>query len=143
MKSSLNPIELFFRNFERQSNGGNPDEILAQFADVVMVAGPDGSQVVRAADLAVALPKRKELFNRIGCRSTNLVSMNETRLDRRYVMVETQWRLEFERGEGRIDDVQVGSTFVVDAGREELKIVFYLTHQDIMTILRERGILPA
>jgi hypothetical protein len=143
METSLNVIEQFFRNFERQSNGSNPDELFAQFGDAVMVAGPDGSRVVRASDLAVALPKRKELFNRIGCRSTRLLSMQETRIDQRYVMAETQWCLTFERGEGRIDDIHVGSTFILDCGTDEVKIVFYLTHQDIMKILRERGILPS
>ena len=39
-----------------------------------------------------------------------------------------------------LSDVLVGSTYVLDT-KNELEILFYLTHQDITTVLRERGIL--
>jgi hypothetical protein len=46
----------------------------------------------------------------------------------------------FAHGEGQLSDVLLGSTYVLDA-KDELKILFYVTHQDITTVLRERGIL--
>jgi hypothetical protein len=35
----------------------------------------------------------------------------------------------------------VDSTFLVDTGGEEFKIAMYMAHQDIMKVMRERGIL--
>jgi hypothetical protein len=38
-------------------------------------------------------------------------------------------------------DVLAESTFVVDhAAPEQMKIVFYLSHQDIVAVLQDRGI---
>lgn len=55
-------------------------------------------------------------------------------------MAETKWRMMFAHGEAQVSDVLVGSTYVLDT-KDEMKILFYLTHQDITTVLRERGIL--
>jgi hypothetical protein len=55
-------------------------------------------------------------------------------------MAETKWRMTFAHGEGQLSDVLLGSTYVLDT-KNELEILFYLTHQDITTVLRERRIL--
>jgi hypothetical protein len=39
--------------------------------------------------------------------------------------------------------VLADSTFLIDTGKEEFKIVMYMAHQDIMQVLRDRGILQA
>jgi hypothetical protein len=48
----------------------------------------------------------------------------------------------FARPEAEAQDVVVESVFIVDSGGEEAKIVFYLANQDIMQVLKERGIVP-
>jgi hypothetical protein len=108
-----------------------------------MAADPSGARMVQSSDLKTAIPKRKQLFERIGCRSTTLVSLHETKLDDRYAMVETEWRMQFDRGTGRAEDVTLSSTFIVHRSGEALRIVFYLTHENIMTVLQDRGLLPA
>jgi hypothetical protein len=95
---------------------------------------------VKASDLLLAIPKRKQLFESIGCRSTTLVSLQETRLDDRYTMVRTEWRWRFEQSAEKPLDVTLPSTFIVQRSPDGLRIVFYLRHQDIMTVLRERGL---
>lgn len=142
MEHIRNAMERFFGDFERNSNAGETMASVSQFADVFMFAGPDGVQTVRASDFALALPKRKKLFDQMGCQSTKLVTMSETKLDGRYVLVETEWLMTFARDEGRSDEVLAGSAFLIDTGGTALKIVLYLTHQDIMALLRNRGILP-
>lgn len=137
------PVRRFFERYTHLNESGEMARVAEQFADVFMAAGPQGSQCVKAAEFAVALPKRKELFRRLGSRATTLVALEEQALDARYVLVKTRWRMEFER-EGRTrEDVIVESTFLVDCGTEPLRIVLYLAHQDIMAVLRERGIAEA
>jgi hypothetical protein len=138
-----NAIEHFFRAFEVNNATGNVAEIVAMFADVFMAASPQGTQAVRGSDFALALPKRKQLFESLGSRSTELVSLEEERLDARYVLARTQWRMRFARGEGDTKDVVVDSVYIVDTGAETLRIVFYLANQDIMQVLKERGIVAA
>ena len=48
--------------------------------------------------------------------------------------------MRFARGQGEPQDVAVDSVYIVDRGAETFKIVFYLANQDIMLVLKERGI---
>lgn len=98
---------------------------------------------MRASDFALAIPKRKQLFDRLGCRSTSLVSLCETQLSARYTMARTQWCFTFDRGQGGRQQVVADSVYIVDTGADALRIVFYLANQDIFTLLKERGIMPA
>jgi hypothetical protein len=59
MNSSPNAMETFFRNHERNSNRSSIGPLIAQYADVFMVGGPQGAQVVQASAFALALPNEK------------------------------------------------------------------------------------
>jgi len=133
----------FFRTFAVNASSHDADAQISQFADVFMAADPQGAQAVRAADFALALPKRKELFNRLGCRSSELVSLSQERLDARYVLANTQWKMTFARAESKTEEVVVESSFMLDTGGNSPKIIVYLAHQDIMQVLKDRGFLPA
>ncbi|MGA8729581.1 MAG: hypothetical protein WB608_12590 [Terracidiphilus sp.] len=136
------PINRFFRDFESANSSGDIPAIVSQFAETFMAASPQGTQAVCAADFALALPKRKQLFESLGCRSTALVSVQETQLDPRYTMARTRWEFTFIRDQADPQQVLVDSTFIVDTAAGIFKIVFYLANQDIMAILKERGLLP-
>lgn len=142
MNNSTATIEEFLRAFEHTGNRRDNDALVSQFAETFLVAGPDGARAVRASDFALALPKRQKMFDEMGCRSTKLDSVVVTKLDECYVMAETKWLMRFAHGEGQPKDVVVGSTYIIDTGGEP-KILFYLTHRDITTVLREAGILRA
>jgi hypothetical protein len=142
MQQTTDTLERFFRAFETNASSNDIPTQVAQFADVFMAASPQGTQVVRLSDFAVALPRRKQLFDRLGCRSTALVSLEERPLDARYVMASTRWRMTFARNEETAEDVLVDSIYIVDTGGEAFKIVFYLANQDLMQILKQRGISP-
>jgi len=141
MQNVSEAIGIFFREFEKNSNTGDVDRIAAQFADPFMVTDPSGSRVVHATDFRSAIPQRKKLFESLGCRTTTLESIHETKLDDRYVLAKTEWRMQFDRGAGALEDVTAWSTFVIHTSGETPKIVFYLTHENHLAMLRQRGIL--
>jgi hypothetical protein len=143
MVQASEAIVRFFRTFEANASSDNANAQISQFADVFMAAGPQGTQAVRAADFALALPKKKQLFDRLGCRSTELISLHEQRLDARYIMASTQWKLTFARPENSPQEVIAKSVYILDTGEDEPKIVFYLANQDIMQVLKDRGLLAA
>jgi hypothetical protein len=134
-------MQAFFEAYEQNSAADDIDSLVLQYADLFMTADPSGARVVQASELRAALPKRKALFKAIGCKATTLMSLEETPLDDHYVMVRTSWRWEFDRPER--PEISLPSTFIVRKSGGALKIVFYLTHQDIMTVLRNHGLLPA
>lgn len=131
-------METFFRNFERHSSSGEFGTLVAQFAEIFMVGGPKGTRPVQADAFALALPERKKMFDEMGRQSTDLISLRETKLNPQYTMVETQWRMTFANGAQSPEAIQSTSTFIVYTGGEELKIVFYLTHQDMIEMLKSR-----
>jgi hypothetical protein len=140
---SSSAIERFFQAFELNRQSGDLPAIVSQFADVFLAVGPQGAQCIRGSDFALALPKRKQLFDSLGCQFTALASLNEIQLDARFVMARTQWKMTFAHGSGREQDILVDSTFIIDTGAVDFKIVFYLNTQDILELLKDRGIQPS
>jgi hypothetical protein len=137
------PIRRFFQTYARYSDAGDIPAIVSQFAETFMAANPNGAQCVRAADFALALPKRFQLFKDLGCESTSLVLLAETTLDNRFVMAETRWRMTFRREHQEPVEALADSLFIVNTGGQSLKIVFYLAHQDYTVMLRKSGLLPS
>jgi hypothetical protein len=135
-------LEQFFQSWEESIASGDIAAQVSHFAEVFLYAGPRGAQSVRASDFALALPKRKQLFEDLGCQCSTLVSLIESKIDDRYASARTQWRMTFSKHQGT-KQVLVDATYIVDTGGEACKIVFYLPHQDIMAILRDNGILPS
>jgi hypothetical protein len=70
------------------------------------------------------------------------VSVQDAPLDARYSLVRTEWRWRVVRGNEAVADLTLPSTFVVDRSGAHPQIVCYLPHQDITTVLRDRGLLP-
>jgi hypothetical protein len=133
-------VARFFKIYELLISNDDISALVSLFEDVFLAAGPQGAQCVRAEDFALALPKRKQLFDKLGCQSTALVSLQETALDDRYALAKTKWRMTFHQPSGN-QEVLVDSTFLLNMGRPDPKILLYLATQDIMQILKDRGIL--
>jgi hypothetical protein len=139
MTLSGSPVALFLRGFERVSESNDIPAVVALFGETFLAAGPLGPCCVRSSDFALALPKRKQIFQSLGHSSTALISVDETPLDARYVLARTQWKFTFRKN-GNRQEVVVNSTFIIDTGGEEFKIVVYLTNRDAVQVLEERAI---
>jgi hypothetical protein len=136
-------VEDFMREYARHSDEGDVAALAMCFAETFVAGGSQGAKAVRASDFALALPKRITLFAQMGCRRTELVRMETQQMDARYVWARTRWRLTFERAGGDALPVEVESSYLVDAGAEPMRFLVYLAHDDIMGMLRERGIATA
>jgi hypothetical protein len=141
MSSIPTSLDSFFATYQHNIDHGTAVDMLAQFAETFLAAGPDGARAVPVSAFGPALAKRKDLFEQLGCRSTELISLDETPLSPRYALARTCWRMTFTRHSGPEDQITVDSTFLIDT--ETQQILVYLAHQDIFAILRERGIMPA
>jgi hypothetical protein len=108
-----------------------------------MIAGPKGAQVVSSADLQRAIPKRRQLLESVGYQDTALVGFEETTLTDRYALVRAQFRWQFQAANGEPATVTLPSTFIVDRGGDSPCIVLYMNEQDVVSVLRERGVLPS
>ncbi len=139
MKNVSAAVEAFFRRFELNGSKSGVSETITQFADTFMAAGPQGAQCVRASDFALALPKRKQLFDSYGCQPMQLVSVDARALGERYAMAHTRWRVNFEGSNSRAEPIDLETTFLLDTAEDPFRIVLYLAHQDIFAMLKERA----
>jgi hypothetical protein len=140
------PISRFLALYARETAKDNLPAVVSHFADTFLFAGPSGAQPVRVSDFAAALPERKALFDQLGSEPPELTAIRETPLDSRYVLARTTWRFSFKRDNSPAQHFETESTFLIDTGmsgtREaDFKILLYLPHQDILRLMKDRGIL--
>lgn len=140
MDQKPSAVKEFLDTYARHTATRNIPALVSQFADTFLVAGPTGSQCVRSADFARALPRRAELFASLGCQPAELISVEESPLDTRYALVRTIWRFTFTRPENDPETIDSESIFLIDTGSDPFRILVYLTPRDIMDTLRQRGI---
>jgi hypothetical protein len=141
--SSHDTLTAFFKRYEQASNSSDTESMLAQFAEPFTVATPQGPQIVRASDFARVLPRRKALFDNLGCQAATLDSLKATHLNDHFALADTTWRMRFFLPNNRSDEFVVVASFMVYIDGSAAKIFLYMPHQDIMQILRDRGILTA
>jgi hypothetical protein len=141
MTSAADPIHGFFQRFETSSANGDVPALMTLFAEVFLAAVPDGARAIRAADFALALPRRFELFRKLGCRSTKLVALQARPLSARFTLAETSWRMVFASDGREAKEVDADAAYIVDTGDDPFRIVLYLPKEDIMAVLRAQGLL--
>jgi hypothetical protein len=136
-------LRAFFERFQSLGVASDIERLAAMYAESVMIAGPKGTQVVSSTDLQRAVPKRRQLLESVGHQDTALVGFEETALTDRYALVRAQFRWHFQAPSGEPVTVTLPSTFIVDRGGDSPCIVLYMNEQDVVSVLRERGVLPA
>src|SRR5215831_6763554 len=89
-------LRAFFERFQSLSAASDVEGLAAMYAPNVIIAGPNGAQVVSSADMQRAIPKRKQLLESVGYQATALVGFEETALTDRYSLVRAQFRWRFK-----------------------------------------------
>ena len=143
MNHPSNSIERFFEAVERETVAGEMAALAMRFAEPFLAASPSGAKVAERAVFAQGVPQKKQMFDKLGSKGTKLISLETSAIDGRYTLVKTRWQLTFEREGLARQEVFADSTYIVDTGVEPFQIILYLTSQDLPTVLKERGILPA
>jgi hypothetical protein len=141
MSTYNDSISSFLRAYAQAGDQCDLDQISTQFASEFIVADPDKPQVIRIADFIRALPYRRSLFDRLGCTGSSLESFRIHPLTTSYALVTTTWKFRFARPHDSGEEVVVDSSLLIHMAKDGPQILVYLPHQDIMKVLRERGIL--
>ena len=136
-------VKTFFEDFERASNRFERDLLAFQLSDPFMAADPNGGiQVVKREDFLAGIAKRQAFFHALGFQFVKIVPFEETRLDTQYVMVKTHGSMRFEKAPGQPIDLDNDTLYILFIKDDSPKIVFYLTHEDLMKIMQEHGLVP-
>jgi hypothetical protein len=135
-------VEEFFRLLERETAEGDFAALAERFAEHFMAASPSGTKIAPRSVFVASMPQRKEMFDKLGAKPAQLVSLEISVLDARYTLAKGRWLLEFAREGHSPQEVFADSTYIVDTGTEPFRITLYMTSQDLPKVLAERGILP-
>lgn len=141
MSISHDAVASFFQKFAASSNSKDTPSEISHFADVFVAAGPSGSAVVKVEDFAKGLPKRRQLLEASGHVHTSLKSFDVTASTDRHVVVNNTWEMDFATQTHGQVTIPVSATFTIDMAADTPKLLVYLAHQDILQILRDRGML--
>jgi hypothetical protein len=136
-------IKEFFDRYARSRSVQDIDLIASQYPDSFMIAGPNGVQVAQKSAVLATFPKGQEFLKSLGHESTEVLSLNETRIDEHYLLVRALFVWRFRREPMPSREAKVDSTFVLYIDKGALKIVFQHEHEDFQQVLRASGVLPA
>jgi hypothetical protein len=135
-------VQQFFDQYARSRSAMDIDLIASQYPDSFMMAGPTGARVAEKASILAAFAKGQALLGALGHKATTVRSLDEIRLDNRYVLVRAQFVWRFEKQSTQLTDVTVDSTFILYVNEDALTIVFQHEHEDFQEALRAHGVLP-
>jgi len=138
MEDTIRRVEEFMRMYERNCTMEDAVPLVAQFTDPFQFAGQEGTKVIGREVFAALLPKRKSMFAQMGCGEGQLVSIETNMLDARYIVARTRWKIPIRSGEVMID-----TSFLIQDVDGDLKIILYLPHDDLQSILEREGAVPA
>lgn len=142
MSATAPVVQEFFDQYARSRSALDIDLIASQYPDSFMVAGPNGARVAAKPAVLAAFPTGQEFLKAHGHKSTQVLSIDETRLDDHYVLVRAQFAWRFETSAAQPIDVNVNSTFILYVNQGAFTIVFQHEHEDFQEALRSRGVLP-
>ena len=106
------------------------------FSSVFLSLDPKSAAAVSPHALLAVLPRRRQLFQAIGCDGLVLADISETPLDDLHTLVRTSWRLLMHDQAPR-DPIFLLSTFILRMEEGAWRIVVYLNHQDLAKLFGE------
>lgn len=133
-------IEDFFREFEYASRIADGERAASLFSESFLMADPEGVKVVQAFQLKAGIEQRKKMFQDLGKVSTALDTVETTFLDDNYALVKTSWIFQFTTDNG-VKEMAISASYIVAMTGATLKIILYLNHQNLMTALKQNGII--
>ena len=135
-------IKDFFDHYARSRSVQDIDLIAAQYPDAFMTAGPNGARVAQKSAVIAGFPKGREFLKSLGHESTEVLSLNETRIDDQYRLVRALFVWRFRLASTPPREAQVDTTFILYLDKDGPKIVFQHEHEDFQQVLRASGVLP-
>jgi hypothetical protein len=143
MSTASPAVQEFFSQYAHSRSSQDIGVIASQYPDSFMFAGPKGARVAEKAAIMAAFPKGRDFLKSLGHHSTEVLSLDEMRMDEHYLLVRAVFAWRFQQVPAAPIDVNVPSTFIVHLDQAGPRIVFQHEHQDFQQVLRAGGVLPA
>ena len=129
-------VREFFQRYQRAGDRLDGEALEGMFSSVFLSLDPKSAAAVSPHALLAVLPRRRQLFQAIGCDGLVLADISETPLDDLHTLVRTSWRLLMLNQAPR-DPIFLLSTFILRMEEGAWRIVVYLNHQDLAKLFGE------
>ena len=136
-------VREFFEQYARSRTTLDLGLIASQYPDAFMFADPKGARVAEKQAVLATVPKGQEFLKALGHKVTEVLSLDETVMDDRYVLVRVQFLWRFEKAPAPPRDVTIDSTFILEFQEGAPRIVFQHEREEFQEVLRAHGVLPA
>jgi hypothetical protein len=123
--------EEFFRLYEQANSDFDVQLISKLYADIFMFANPQGVQTVKKEDFVKVLPRRKEFMRAAGLLSSRVDSVSVTKLDSKYILVKTVWKMRVRAHNGAEVASNTSATYILSVVGDSLEIVFQVDHENL------------
>ena len=132
MSDTTAEIEAFFAEFADASRAEEWERFEHLFLPTFLSLDPTTAAPVERQALIAFLPRRRELFERVGASGTRLATLEITDLDAIHALARTTWSVVYERPH---DPVTLRSTFTLRRTDDGWRIAVYLNHESLLELL--------
>lgn len=129
-------VRAFFRRYDRASHDLDSEALTSSFCDVFLSMDANSVITLSPQALLAFLPRRRQLFEAIGCDGLALADISEIPLDDLHTLVRTSWKLRMHEDPPH-GPICVRSTFLLRKDNGEWRIALYLNHQDMNKLFTE------
>jgi uncharacterized protein DUF4440 len=135
MTNTVRPdVRAFFERYQSAGDSLDSAALADCFTDVILNLDPSSAAAVPRQAIVAALPRRRQLFDSIGCTGSELREIEETPLDDMHTLVATSWAM---RRVEPAAPLTLRSTFLLRREDGTWRIALYLNHQDIASLVKE------
>lgn len=132
--------QAFFKQYEQAISESDVSAIATRYGDAFMFGGPQGVRAIKKDDFLKAVPRRREYFASIGLLESKVISIDETSLDPKYLLVKTVWSMTFAKPTASNKEIRTSATYILERIGDGLVIVFQIDHQDLTEKVKELGL---
>ena len=137
MMTGVRPeVRAFFQRYNRASHDLDSEALTSSFCDVFLSMDASSAVTLSPQALLAVLPRRRQLFNAIGCDGLELADISEIPLDDLHTLVRTSWNLRMHEDPPG-GPIFLRSTFLLRKDDGEWRIALYLNHQDMNKLFSE------
>ena len=129
-------VRAFFQRYDRASHDFDSAALTGSFCDVFLTMDASSAAALSPQALLAALPRRRQLFEAIGCDGLELADLSEIPLDNLHTLVRTSWNLRMHEDPPR-GPICLRSTFLLRKDDGAWRIALYLNHQDMNKLFAE------
>jgi ketosteroid isomerase-like protein len=132
--------QAFFKQYEQAISESDVSAIASRYGDAFMFGGPQGVRAIKKDDFLKAVPRRREYFASVGLLESKVISIDETSLDPKYLLVKTVWSMTFAKPTASNKEIRTSATYILERIGDGLVIVFQIDHQDLTEKVKELGL---